>query len=485
MNNKRISGNSKSSKVDDPVKKSKKSMKVESNDEKDKNDKGKKKDLLDKGFVKEKGKQKAMDEASLNASENKSDAGVSKAKTQKSNEKGSDEKKDKKSNNNKKKEKETLKNNSLETNSDSSSPEKSSDVEQAGSTSASNIDSSANLDKDFPALLTDKKPEPTVNIARPKPTYDSEFPSLSDESRSVSASIRPPPGLSIPPGFGSKIIKPVTGQVKPEDSNIASKPSSNLYKTNTVNEQPSGKAVKPEKPLTDKTASKKSIPNALPASKRSYDSEFPTLSTLTNGDRTSSGVKVPPGLSPPGLAPPGFNPNIPVRPPPGMGWSVPMNMGRSTSKETRNQKLINDVRRILNMRGESFETFRQVSSCYRQGKTSAEKYYQQCCELLGEDHIHKIFRELIELLPDEDKQRQLLLVYNDAKVKAKLGNSVKTDDNDVNSNREPTEIARVSNGNGLVNQQPLEDDFPALPQAAGRKSKAIGNTSNVWTRGGK
>jgi hypothetical protein len=318
------------------------------------------------------------------------------------------------------------------------------------------------LEDDFPTLSTDKKQRPAVNIAKPKPTYDSDFPSLSNESSKANPSIRPPPGLSAPPGFSGKLVKPKPDQRDQTEVDFESGQKfvqfSDLYKSNTKSIHAQKETLNPEKALANKSASKSSVPKK-PTPKPTYDSEFPTLSTLTNGHKASSAIKAPPGLSLPV-----FQPGMPVRPPPGMGWSVPINVGASSAKETRNQKLINDIRRILNLRGESFEKFREVSVFYRQGKSSPEEYYQECCSLLGVDHIHNVFRELIDLLPDEGKQRQLLLVYNDAKVKYTV-----TGNNDISAS-----------------QPSLKDDFPASSKAAGKKkSKSAERISSAWTVGAR
>ncbi|CAB4030315.1 Zinc finger 598 [Paramuricea clavata] len=438
--------NSNGSKSSNTEQKNGKSGKGEADNVKSKKDSNKKKELSDESIVSGKEKKPSLDEGGFGGKE-KNNGNLSKIKIQESNEGSSDQKADSKS---------KTRNNKLtqEKNVDLSLEQSGVRQEKnTGPSFSSVVHPASNLEDDFPTLSTDKKQGPAVNIAKPKPTYDSDFPSLSNESSKANPCIRPPPGLSAPPGFSGKLVKPKPDKRDQTEVDFESGQKfvqfSDLYKSNTKSIHAQKETLSPEKALANK--SKSSVPKK-PTPKPTYDSEFPTLSTLTNGHKASSAIKAPPGL-----VPPGFQPGIPVRPPPGMGWSVPINVGGSSAKETRNQKLINDIGRILNLRGESFEKFREVSSFYRHGKSSPEEYYQECCSLLGVDHIHKVFRELIDLLPDEGKQRQLLLVYNDAKVKSKLEDSV---------------TGKEESGfkfNTVTGNNDISASNPALSKAAGKK----------------
>jgi hypothetical protein len=439
-NDKRIfDGNDKIGDTDSSGKKSGKSGN-NFDDGKTRKNKSKKKELSDESLVNTKGNQKSLDENGLSSQEKKINSSSSKTKDQESNESSSDQKKkaDKKSN--------LSKNNNLtqEKPINSPLPEKPKDVpqEKDNRPSSSVALSAPNMEDDFPALSGDKKQGAPVNVVKPKPTYDSEFPSLANEPSKPS--IRPPPGLVPPPGFNGIMVEPKPNQTNLMEAKI--------------------EPQKPGKSSAKKASSKSSVPSN-PAPRPTYDTEFPTLS---NGRKANSGIK----------APPGFQARIPTRPPPGMGWSA------SSVKETRSQKLLNDIRRILNLRNESFERFREISGFYRQGKSSPEEYYQECCSLLGKENIHKVFHELIDLLPDEEKQRKLLVVYNDAKVKEKLEGSFKTKETVDYFNMErvdPPEMDRIENG--LVSPPSLIDDFPELSRTSGKKSKSAGKVSNVWSHG--
>jgi hypothetical protein len=461
--------NSNGSKSSNTEQKNGKSGKGEADNAKSKKDRNNKKELSGESLVSGKETKQSLDEGGFGGKEKKNNGNLSKTKIQESNEGSSDQKAGSKC---------KTQNNKLirEKNVDPSLAQ-SGVRQETGPSFSSVVHPASILEDDFPTLSTDKKQGPAVNIAKPKPTYDSDFPSLSNESSKANPSIRPPPGLSAPPGFSGKLVKPKPDQRDQTEVDFESGQKfvqfSDLYKSNTKSIHAQKETLNPEKALANKSASKSSVPKK-PTPKPTYDSEFPTLSTLTNGHKASSAIKAPPGL-----VPPGFQPGIPIRPPPGMGWSVPINVGGSSAKETRNQKLINDIRRILNLRGESFEKFREVSVFYRQGKSSPEEYYQECCSLLGVDHIHKVFRELIDLLPDEGKQRQLLLVYNDAKVKSKL------EDNVTDKEESGFKFNTVTGNNDISASQPsLKDDFPALSKAAGKKkSKSAERISSACTGG--
>ena len=465
-----LEGDSRNSKVNNAEKKGANSGKGsrESDKVRTKKNDSNKNELPQEGLGSVKEKQQKLDEGNLSSKGKKA-----KTKVQESNKNSSDQKVHDKS---------KTKSNDLiqEGNVDPLVAQRTKDSSQENTNSflsSTIVDPASKMDLPIPSV--DKKQQPVVNYAKPKRTYDSEFPSFSDDSSKVNQSFRPPPGLGVPPGFSSELFASNLNQNDPSiEATVESGPKfSDLHKPNTKTKKPKEEMVDPGKSLV-KSAPKTNVPNE-PAPKPTYDSEFPTLAALTNGHKTSSSIRAPPGL-----APPGFQAVTSLRPPPGMGWSVPLNMGGSSARETPDQKLLSDIKRILNFRGVSFERFQQVQSFYRQGKTSPDKYYEECCALFGEDDIHKVFRGLIDFLPDEDKKKQLLLVYNDAKVTAKLGGgSVRTNDFDVGFNNESVESREVAKSDGTLIVQPaLEDDFPALSKATGKKNKSTGKVSNAWTR---
>ena len=62
--------------------------------------------------------------------------------------------------------------------------------------------------------------------------------------------------------------------------------------------------------------------------------------------------------------------------------------------------------------------FKDLSGKFRRGLIDGNDYYKGISELLGEN-LKYIFSELVSLLPDEEKQSELLRIHNDAKIKKK------------------------------------------------------------------
>lgn len=153
--------------------------------------------------------------------------------------------------------------------------------------------------------------------------------------------------------------------------------------------------------------------------------------------------KAPPGFSKPSVAtsPPGFgDAPVPKKPPPGFGSAVKaepnpheilnlqgiqesltlktiapisVNIGNFLYSQledfqARNHKLISDIR---NRAQDNFDKFKTWSGDFRSGQMSASDYYDECENLLGKDNFTLIFPELLVLLPDIDKQQELLSVY--------------------------------------------------------------------------
>uniref|UniRef100_A0A8C4QG68 RING-type E3 ubiquitin transferase n=1 Tax=Eptatretus burgeri TaxID=7764 RepID=A0A8C4QG68_EPTBU len=115
----------------------------------------------------------------------------------------------------------------------------------------------------------------------------------------------------------------------------------------------------------------------------------------------------------------------PPPPPPGLrkpdvpgisleDFPVPLVRGPYLQPENfseRNQALIKAIRACLLDDKDRFNEFRRISGLFRQGTTSAEAYYQQCRDLLGNSSFPSIFPELLILLPDLGKQCELLSVH--------------------------------------------------------------------------
>lgn len=81
--------------------------------------------------------------------------------------------------------------------------------------------------------------------------------------------------------------------------------------------------------------------------------------------------------------------------------------------EDRSSKLVKSVRQIVG-ENSKFDQFKQCSAEFRRGNISAAAYYDQCLQLLGEDNLGKVFYELLVLLPDINRQTELLDVHQNS-----------------------------------------------------------------------
>ena len=321
------------------------------------------------------------------------------------------------------------------------------------SSSKTKADTPKYSDNDFPALAS------TVE----KPASSKAVPSA---NRSVDSSSKLKAGTpkysdNDFPALASTVEKPASSKTGPSAQNSEQQFSNQL----TRKKAPAISTVK------------------VPAAKRNYNEEFPSLSAMSNKqDETgNSAVKAPPGLPVPGAH----------RPPPGLKWSVPppglaptgngmasvVNTENSSARaRKRDQQLIREITFILDSKGQSFQRFQEVSGQFRMGNLSAEGYYRECCGMLGEENVHRVFKGLIDLLPDEEKQRQLLMVYNDAKVRSK---QVKPEIG-VSPTQRFTD-SNIASSTGVLLQT---GDFPALPKSSGKNSmRSQQKVSDAWVRG--
>ncbi|RWS27247.1 oxoglutarate/malate carrier protein-like protein [Leptotrombidium deliense] len=82
----------------------------------------------------------------------------------------------------------------------------------------------------------------------------------------------------------------------------------------------------------------------------------------------------------------------------------------------RNQALVQEVSHILK---EKFDFFKQISKEFRQGDISGDDYWKKCLNLFGKSNFSKIFGELLVLLPDIQKQNELLSLYENFQKQTK------------------------------------------------------------------
>lgn len=98
----------------------------------------------------------------------------------------------------------------------------------------------------------------------------------------------------------------------------------------------------------------------------------------------------------------------------GKSYSIkPTNYHQPTNFSTRNQNLI---RRSMCVLKDSVTEFKTYSAEYRDGKISADQYYEYCKALLAAN-FSELFPELLALLPDIDKQQELYKVCEESSKK--------------------------------------------------------------------
>ncbi|XP_052821187.1 E3 ubiquitin-protein ligase ZNF598-like [Mya arenaria] len=77
----------------------------------------------------------------------------------------------------------------------------------------------------------------------------------------------------------------------------------------------------------------------------------------------------------------------------------------------RNQMLIGTIQSICGEDGNQFSDFKKLSGEFRRGDLDAGQYYIQCENVLGKKNFGEVFPELLALLPDIQKQNDLLSVH--------------------------------------------------------------------------
>ncbi|XP_062589412.1 E3 ubiquitin-protein ligase ZNF598-like [Saccostrea cucullata] len=76
--------------------------------------------------------------------------------------------------------------------------------------------------------------------------------------------------------------------------------------------------------------------------------------------------------------------------------------------QARNKALVMKIKDVFQDDEDKFTKFKSSSSDFRGGNVSAAEYYNKCSELIGSENFEEIFTELLVLLPDIEKQQELL-----------------------------------------------------------------------------
>ncbi|CAH1707544.1 unnamed protein product [Aphis gossypii] len=133
-------------------------------------------------------------------------------------------------------------------------------------------------------------------------------------------------------------------------------------------------------------------------------------------------VRAPPGLSGNRGPSPAAQNHHRIKAPPGLSLTDSGGGGKSfeylhpTDSSVRNKVLINNLMAALiparDERFDTFEKFKEMSTLFRKHVITAFDFYSYCVEALAPHSFESVFQELVLLLPDIQKQRELLYIYN-------------------------------------------------------------------------
>ncbi|KAL7290228.1 hypothetical protein TKK_0015931 [Trichogramma kaykai] len=202
-------------------------------------------------------------------------------------------------------------------------------------------------------------------------------------------------------------------------NNSTSQSTSNTgenIKVNNTNDSSCFGANTPAHPVTVKqqqiTKSKNNSQENKPPNKISQD-DFPSLTNIRNapsgpppGFTTQSISSAPPGFN---SKPNGFTKNLDDR------LSIddllltkaPADYINPQNFQERNRQLIKE----LSIHSQEFEDFKYISALFRNNQCLAADYYKKCRSVMNPDLFDNIFSELLALLPDINKQRELYMAY--------------------------------------------------------------------------
>jgi len=79
--------------------------------------------------------------------------------------------------------------------------------------------------------------------------------------------------------------------------------------------------------------------------------------------------------------------------------------------QQRNLDLIKRIQTLTNHNSSSFGEFKSMSGHFRRNSITADVYFSKCVAMFGKRSFNEVFSELLVLLPDIDKQTELLVVY--------------------------------------------------------------------------
>lgn len=147
--------------------------------------------------------------------------------------------------------------------------------------------------------------------------------------------------------------------------------------------------------------------------------------------------------------------------------------------QRRNKNLVAQLNGCFDRAQESNElkTFKFLSSLYRAGNCTAEEYYEKCKAALGNFAFQEVFPELLALLPDIKKQRELYAVHqrNQKKFVGRI--------DWLESCNTCGQVLRGEDLKDHANAHTLESHFPVLVSTATNVNLCgSSNISTAWSK---
>lgn len=204
------------------------------------------------------------------------------------------------------------------------------------------------------------------------------------------------------------------------------------------------------------------------------------------GSQQTYRAKPPPGFQTPLVAKEKVKENVAPLQVPAPNPEVKMN-----SVQERNQVLVDKIKGLLGYDKSKFDEFKALSGKFRQNACTATEYYAHCCELFG-SNFSQVFTELVDLLPDPERKKELLTVHQDAKITEK-----QQGDNKIKAGKSHKKSTSAAWQSGVTawNVETKatgisERDFPSLPsttrtsfQPRYKAPKSATVLKEAWIRG--
>ena len=155
----------------------------------------------------------------------------------------------------------------------------------------------------------------------------------------------------------------------------------------------------------------------------------------------------------------------------------------------RNQKLIADIHTLLDYgNDDKFGQFKSCSKEFRGGKITAEDYDSQCIVIMGKECFDEVFPELLVLLPDIDRQQELLDAHYGTKKKGKSGRrgartpvacgTVNTKSKFYSCHM-CRQVTMMKERDAHLRHHDTDADFPSLQPTSGRGLYGMGSAGRV------